>query len=527
MGSVVPPRVCGFRLIGVLAAALAMLFSLPASAARVVLLPETVRKGGAPIVLGEIARVKPVEKPARSKWERAQEGYAITLAMHEVLRGPLDAREIEIPFSSKGYACVWEFDSKPEPGMKILVYLASGERTQWQDYGLPGSIVRLKTFDDPVVKTQRRILAFWAIPAVEEQEKALKEGCFDADLGFRLYCVRVLTDGNLRGSAGARRTDSFLWEVFNDPRTDIETLMACDNYFWDRFRAFGWYTFEPRYRPWYAAIERHVKEEGEIHHSSFDYAVTAVCCFPGHREEVLRLLLPIIGGRKEIYKFGTTQRIGVLYEITPATVEAKQFNDRILQTLRELLSSKDPSVADGAACALGQVCVGAAKVGLSAEPARRLMSQESQKDHGQQVNSRLRAYLREAEAVSAKTKPVPLDAAPPLVLADWAAHVGERVRVVGQATYERTPEWGAAAGAGDGLLWVEGVARWPFDFPHDKTLLVTGVLSQAHDVPVFRYVKGQAFGDGLPVPEPYDLKEASRRFVLREATWELIGKGSP
>jgi len=519
-------RACGLPLLQVLAAGLAMLFASSASAARIVLLPERVREDGAPILLGEIARAEAVQRPAGAKGERPREGYAITIAVHEVLRGPLDAKEIEIRFSSKGYARVWESDDKPEPGMKVLVYLASGEGPQWQDYGLPGSIVRLKTFDDSVVKTQRRILRFWSIPTAEEQEKALKEGCFDADLGFRLYCVRVLCDRAFPPKAGARETDSFLWEVFNDPRADLETLIACDNHFWNRFRSLGWYTFEPRYRPWLAAIERHMKEEGVIHHNSFDYAVTAVCCFSTHREEVLRLLLAIIGGRKEIYKFGTTQRIGLLYEIAPATAEAKQFNERILEKLRELLSAKDVTVADGAACALGQICVGSSKLGFPYESVHVLVGEEAKKGHDPHVKNRLQAYVREAEAAAIRTKRVRRDAAPPLALANWAAHVGERVRVVGQASYERTPEWGAAVKAGDGRLWVEGVERWPFDFPVGHVLLLTGVLSQAHDVPVFRYVKGQPFGDGLPVPEPFDLKDASRRFVLREATWELIAKGS-
>ena len=72
-------------------------------------------------------------------------------------------------------------------------------------------------------------------------------------------------------------------------------------------------------------------------------------------------------------------------------------------------------------------------------------------------------------------------------------------------------------------VWIDGLDSWPEGFyrggDRGKRLRVTGTLDQDHGLPVFVPKEGEPIPQGVPVPEGTDLDEASKRFVLRNATW--------
>lgn len=496
-----------------------------AEGARMDLSPERIRQDTSPIILAEITRTAPKTLPPERQGLPQRQGYAISLRVHEVLRGTLAARRVEIPFSSKGYSGVWESDAKPKVGMKVLVYLRSGRGAEWQDYGMPGTFVPLDTFQDPRVATVRRTIRFWRIEDPLKKRKALESGCFDDDMGFRGYCIGVLAGKARRDDdAAARKASAFLWEVFNDRRTSVEHVVQCDNFFWNEYRALGWYTFEPRYAIVANAVRRHMSQKREIDRNVFAWAVRRLCAYPRHRKDVLSLLLQIVHGKKDIYKFGTALWIGSLYEIGATDRETKRFNAELLSQLRKCLSSDNASVADGAACALGRICERAARHGLLSDKLRRVVTEAAKKTRNSQVKSRLSSSLGRALKVAKATKRVDLEKGPPLIQGQWDKYDGKRIRLVGSVAWERTKEYGVAVEVNSQLVWLEGVSIWRSGRPPRKKVLVTGVLVAVDDKPVFRYKRGDPFGVGLPVPKPFDPAKLRRRYVLRNATWEFLAK---
>ena len=495
-----------------------------AEGARMVLSSERIWQETSPIILAEITRTAPKTLSPERRGLPRRQGYAISLRVHEVLRGTLAARRLEIPFSSKGYSRVWESDAKPKVGMKVLVYLRSGRGAEWKDYGMPGTFVPLDTFQDPRVATVRKTIRFWRIEDPLKKRRALESGCFDDDMGFRRYCISVLEGKARRDDAAARKASAFLWEVFNDRRTSVEHVMQCDNFFWNEYRALGWYTFEPRYAIVANAVRRHMSEKGEIHHNVFDLAVTGLCSYPRHRKDVLSLLLQIVHGKKEIYKFGIATRIGWLYEIGATDREAKRFNAEVLSQLRKCLSSDNASVAVGAASALGGICERAAQHGLLSDKLRRVLAKAAKETQNSQVKGCLSASLRRASKAAEATKRVDPEKGPPLIQGQWDKYDGKRIRLVGSVSWERTKEYGVAVEVNSQLVWLEGVSSWRSERPAGKKVLLTGVLGAVDDKPVFRYKRGDPFGVGLPVPEPFDPDKLRRRYVLRNATWEFLDK---
>lgn len=102
-----------------------------------------------------------------------------------------------------------------------------------------------------------------------------------------------------------------------------------------------------------------------------------------------------------------------------------------------------------------------------------------------------------------------------------AANLGKRITVLGEP---RNLKLGAQL-AGEGFdLWIKGLDSWPDDvIPSGHTgkrLKVTGVLIEDHSLPVFVPKEGEPIKSGMPVPEGTDLKQASHRFLLDQATWE-------
>jgi hypothetical protein len=104
---------------------------------------------------------------------------------------------------------------------------------------------------------------------------------------------------------------------------------------------------------------------------------------------------------------------------------------------------------------------------------------------------------------------------PPVPLAE---RLGEAVALEGIAENRK---FGAAL-KGEGFdVWIGGVARWPSGLASQR-LRVTGVLEERFDLPVYAVKPGEPAAGGIPVPEGTDLREASRRYVIRDARWSLI-----
>lgn len=99
-----------------------------------------------------------------------------------------------------------------------------------------------------------------------------------------------------------------------------------------------------------------------------------------------------------------------------------------------------------------------------------------------------------------------------------ATLVGQPVALEGVAEARKL---GAALRGDDFDVWIDQLSDWPSNHV-GKKVRVTGVLEQRHDLPVYIQRPGEPVAGGIPVPEGTDLREASRRYVVRDAKWSLI-----
>ena len=95
----------------------------------------------------------------------------------------------------------------------------------------------------------------------------------------------------------------------------------------------------------------------------------------------------------------------------------------------------------------------------------------------------------------------------------------ERVTVVGVA---REAKVGPLVEHDGGTTWV-GLECWP-DEALGKKVRVTGVPIVVSDLPVFVRREGEPEKSGMPVATEAELEEASKRTVLKEVKWELVGE---
>lgn len=78
------------------------------------------------------------------------------------------------------------------------------------------------------------------------------------------------------------------------------------------------------------------------------------------------------------------------------------------------------------------------------------------------------------------------------------------------------------------IFWINGLKYWPeeyYDKEVSKTVKVKGVLIEKYDLPVFRnkkLKKDEVVQSGIPIPDGINLKLASHRFLLKDATWTII-----
>jgi len=103
---------------------------------------------------------------------------------------------------------------------------------------------------------------------------------------------------------------------------------------------------------------------------------------------------------------------------------------------------------------------------------------------------------------------------------------GKKITVVGKALHLKI---GPVVQTQDRVnIFIEDLKGWPEEFyvPEDsaKLVRVTGKLVVKQDLPVFIQKEGEPDQQGIPVPEGTNLKEAQKRYVLKNATWELIEK---
>jgi hypothetical protein len=106
---------------------------------------------------------------------------------------------------------------------------------------------------------------------------------------------------------------------------------------------------------------------------------------------------------------------------------------------------------------------------------------------------------------------------------DFKESLGETISIQGTAINRKL---GAQLMTSDSsFIWIDGLLSWPSEYYsgeyNGKTLKVKGVVIERFDLPVFVEKEGET-KSGIPVPEGTDLKEASHRFLLKSATWEIV-----
>jgi hypothetical protein len=79
-----------------------------------------------------------------------------------------------------------------------------------------------------------------------------------------------------------------------------------------------------------------------------------------------------------------------------------------------------------------------------------------------------------------------------------------------------------AALRGDGFeVWIDRMEHWPAE-ARGRKVRVTGILEERQDLPVYIQKAGESPAAGIPVPEGTDLREASRRYLVRDSKWSLL-----
>lgn len=105
----------------------------------------------------------------------------------------------------------------------------------------------------------------------------------------------------------------------------------------------------------------------------------------------------------------------------------------------------------------------------------------------------------------------------------WSEYAGKQV------TLEGTPanaKLGALLVGQDDQVWIDGLEEWPREvFGEDgkgKRLRVTGTVVIRQDLPAYVQKPGEPPKTGIPVQEESQLKTASTRVLLKDATWSPV-----
>ena len=117
------------------------------------------------------------------------------------------------------------------------------------------------------------------------------------------------------------------------------------------------------------------------------------------------MLLKILDGPINIYKFGTAQRFSLIYQ--PYTTDAKtqKLNRDILDTLTRLLSDENGSVAAGDSIALADIAKNYARLGPVPDELKKIVSGESGVKMHENARSRMEGAWLELQALPLVTAP--------------------------------------------------------------------------------------------------------------------------
>jgi hypothetical protein len=108
---------------------------------------------------------------------------------------------------------------------------------------------------------------------------------------------------------------------------------------------------------------------------------------------------------------------------------------------------------------------------------------------------------------------------------EWAALRGQRVTVEGKAANAKA---GAIVvrGKEDPPIWIDGLASWPAGYDHGGSeggacVRVTGIVIERSDLPALVEKPSEPAMQGIPAASDADRERASRRYLLKDATWEV------
>jgi hypothetical protein len=105
----------------------------------------------------------------------------------------------------------------------------------------------------------------------------------------------------------------------------------------------------------------------------------------------------------------------------------------------------------------------------------------------------------------------------------WSEHVGKKVTLEG---FPANAKLGALLVGAEDEVWIDGLEEWPREvFGADgkgKRLRVTGAVAIREDLPAYVQKAGEPPKTGIPVQDESQLKAASTRVLLREATWTVV-----
>jgi len=103
-------------------------------------------------------------------------------------------------------------------------------------------------------------------------------------------------------------------------------------------------------------------------------------------------------------------------------------------------------------------------------------------------------------------------------------YVGKKITVTGKA---QNLKIGARLVCDNGtIIWMDDIDSWPAGYylgeDDSKTVRVAGKLIEKNDLPIVGDNKGDLKIQGMSVPEGANEKEINHRYLLKDASWEVI-----
>jgi len=478
------------------------------------------------IVLATINNVAKAEQPRWDDPKEIDRGFRFDLEFEQFIRPgqmPLSVDKLEVPFSSSGYGANWEFGAKPVDGMKVMAYLKRLKTGKWELCSLPGGIVILDDFEQPIVKRVRKLCRLWDTCDPAKQLEQIVSGCQSGDDWFQGFCIRALgdLDGGRTGVKLSSVIDSsiarsIVFEHYADPdQISSSGVSNCEYIFWNDFRGRGWEHQEARYYLHASVVDKIIEDGQQIHHNVFGGLVKKICFYPEYARDNYERLLKVIDGSVEVYKFGAAIRLSMIYQPHTSDPKTRRLNEEIFEQLVQFLSHDNGSVAEGAAIGIGTIAIDYSAVGSVPDKFKKLLRGETDFEISGNVRSRLNNGWRDVQ----KVKPPKLEADASVLAYPWDNLIGKKVVVAGDSCY-RDGQHGASANVRGQRLWIDGFSKWPDGLRGNSPVLLRGRLMKVTDLPVFRYEVGKPLGEGIPVPEGFSLEKAGSRYVLLDASWK-------